>query len=72
MTQDDRDALADKRFQIMVDHLTKIDEQYSRFTDAFERTSEAVEKTSEAQLRLYNIKAEIAAAKLEKMRDNVQ
>ena len=68
MTQDDRDALADKRFQIMVD----ISRKSMNSTAGLPTPSRGHQRQSEAQLRLYNIKAEIAAAKLEKMRDNVQ
>ena len=58
------DALADKRFNVMVDQLKKVDEQYERFDDIYQTAATA-------QIRFYNIQADFAQAQFEKFkRDN--
>lgn len=65
LTQDDREDLADKRFQLMIDELRKTDKLIADYTAEYK-------ETASAKRRLYSMQTELAAAQLAALRANQQ
>ena len=65
LTQDDREDLADKRFQLMIDELRKTDKLLADYTAEYK-------ETAAAKRRLYSMQTELAAAQLAALRANQQ
>ena len=64
MSQDDMDEMDEKRFQLMVGTLAKIDEQYATFNEVFKQTAEQQASYFAVQADLAATQKELLAAQL--------